>query len=498
MLVFISDLHFTDGTSSASVDAGAVELFAERLNDLAERASWRTGGQYKPIEQIDLVLLGDTIDLLRSSRWQETNARPWSETNSPAFIETVRKIVDGVLNHNATSLQYLRALASHGGIALAPASASGQPVFGAELVAVPVHIHYMVGNHDWMLRQRGAEYDAIRRKISQYFGLAHDGRQPFAHEPAEAGTLQEALRRHRVFARHGDVFDPLSFHQDRNESSVSDLLVIELTSHFLADVEQQLGEHLPAATLANLRELDHVRPQLFAPVWLESLLDRTCPSSTQRREIFRRWDAHVDRLLQSDVLRQWDNDSPHQLRDGLQRSLMFRKRAAHDWTSRTGDWLNSMRGAANASYWQHAIAEPEFRNRRAKYIVYGHTHQCETTPLEASYADGFALQQIYFNTGTWRRVYQTTRWQPAGHEFIPTETMSYLSFFAGDERGGRPFECWSGTLGALTPAASVHRLDVGRASHASPESVPTSNVPIARPHFASTPAAARASAAQRR
>ncbi|MCA9156002.1 MAG: metallophosphoesterase, partial [Planctomycetales bacterium] len=257
MLVFISDLHFTDGTSSASVDAGAVELFAERLNDLAERASWRTGGQYKPIEQIDLVLLGDTIDLLRSSRWQETNARPWSETNSPAFIETARKIVDGVLNHNATSLQYLRALASHGGIALAPASASGQPVFGAELVAVPVHIHYMVGNHDWMLRQRGAEYDAIRRKISQYFGLAHDGRQPFAHEPAEAGTLQEALRRHRVFARHGDVFDPLSFHQDRNESSVSDLLVIELTSHFLADVEQQLGEQLPAATLANLRELDH-------------------------------------------------------------------------------------------------------------------------------------------------------------------------------------------------------------------------------------------------
>ena len=43
MLVIISDLHLTDGTTGATLEPGAMDLFAERLADLAWRASWRAG-----------------------------------------------------------------------------------------------------------------------------------------------------------------------------------------------------------------------------------------------------------------------------------------------------------------------------------------------------------------------------------------------------------------------------------------------------------------------
>jgi len=67
--------------------------------------------------------------------------------------------------------------------------------------------------------------------------------------------------------------------------------------------------------------------------------------------------------------------------------------------------------------------------------------------LDASFADGYVLNQVYFNTGTWRRVYQPTHLGPSDHEFIPAENMTFLTFFEADERRGRPFEMWTGLLG---------------------------------------------------
>lgn len=70
MLVIISDLHLTDGTTGKTVAADAFERFRGRLQELAYYASYRGGmGSYKPLEQIDLVLLGDVLDVVRSTKW---------------------------------------------------------------------------------------------------------------------------------------------------------------------------------------------------------------------------------------------------------------------------------------------------------------------------------------------------------------------------------------------------------------------------------------------
>ena len=69
MLIILSDLHLNDGTTGETLSPEAFALFADRLKELAITASWRSDGAYRPIERIDLVLLGDVLDLLHSSRW---------------------------------------------------------------------------------------------------------------------------------------------------------------------------------------------------------------------------------------------------------------------------------------------------------------------------------------------------------------------------------------------------------------------------------------------
>ena len=72
MLVVISDLHFTDGSCGSTLAAGACELLVERIEDMAVRASWRANGNYQPLDRIDVLLLGDTLDLLKSTRWLQS------------------------------------------------------------------------------------------------------------------------------------------------------------------------------------------------------------------------------------------------------------------------------------------------------------------------------------------------------------------------------------------------------------------------------------------
>jgi hypothetical protein len=151
-----------------------------------------------------------------------------------------------------------------------------------------------------------------------------------------------------------------------------------------------------------------------------------------------------------------------------------------------------LRGAETDSFFHHALTEQDFRNRRAKHIVYGHTHRAEVVPLDASYADGFVLHQTYFNSGTWRRVHEQTRLAPREHEFIAADTLSYLAFFKDDQRSGRPYETWTGTLGIHPFSETTHRFDqgslAGAEDHAAGQPISTPGVPIRAPHFAVPPA----------
>jgi len=484
MLVIISDLHLTDGTSGSTISPGAFALLSERLVDLAVNASQRRDGNYRPIEALDLVLLGDTLDVVRSTQWLQSPIRPWDDVASPALFEQASKITTDILQHNGQALGEFRLLQQRG-IAIPPANQGGQPARG-ETTSVPVRIHYMVGNHDWFFHLPGENYNGLRRQVAAHMGLATYAEAPFPHEVWESNELLQTMRRHKVFARHGDVYDPFNFEGDRNASSLGDVIVIELLNRFGAQVQQQLGDDLPASALAGLREIDNIRPLLLIPVWIEGLLDRCCPQPAVRNEVKKIWDALADEFLEHPFVQQRDTWSPVDIVDGLQKALKFSRRLSVGWASWIAQWVAELRGANNESFYEHALTEQDFRNRRAKHIVYGHTHHAEMVPLDASHADGYALHQTYFNAGTWRRVHTQTQFAPREHEFIAADTMSYLAFFKDDERGGRPFETWSGTLGLHPVAAPHYRFDSAESAQHQPHVPPisTPDVPVRSPHFA--------------
>ncbi len=490
MLVIVSDLHLTDGTSGSTISPGAFALLSERLADLSLNASQRSDGSYRPIEHVDLVLLGDTLDVVRSTQWLDSVIRPWDDIKSPALFEQVAKITGDILQHNAQALGEFRKLQQQG-IALPPATNAGNPAMSAaksERQPVPVRIHYMVGNHDWFFHLPGENYNRLRRQLVAHMGLATYADAPFPHEIWESNELVQVMRRHKVFARHGDVYDPFNYEGDRNASSLGDVIVLELLNRFGVQVRLQLGDDLPSGVINGLRELDNIRPLLMIPVWIEGLLERCCPQPSVRKEVKKIWDELADEFLEHSFVQQRDTWCPVDMVDGLQKALKFSRRVSVGWASWIAQWIAELRGASSSSFYQHALTEQDFRNRRAKHIVYGHTHQAEVVPLDASYAEGYVLHQAYFNAGTWRRVHTQTQFAPREHEFIAADTMTYLAFFKDDERNGRPYETWTGTLGLHPFAATRYRVDhahsVQHQSHVPSQPLSTPNVPVRAPHFA--------------
>ena len=177
--------------------------------------------------------------------------------------------------------------------------------------------------------------------------------------------------------------------------------------------------------------------------------------------------------------------------------MRFSRRLSIGWASSIATWLHQVRGASCESYYHHALSEQDFRNRRARHIVYGHTHAAESVPLDASFSEGVVMNQIYFNSGTWRRVHRQTRLAAAEHEFIAHDEMSYIAFYHGDQRGGRPYETWSGTLGFCPSEIAIHRIDSGRASHAPDQPISPSSLHGHAPHFTPSPGKPRRASTDR-
>jgi hypothetical protein len=457
-----------------------MDLLCERLCDLAWRASWRADGSYRPIDRIDLVLLGDVLDIMGSRRWLASPCRPWDDHQSPAMIEATAGIVEEILRRNVDCIRTLRMLATEATVSLPPATSAGQPVLEAEEMPVTVCTHYMVGNRDWPLHIKGTPYDLIRHKVTHHLGLVTPYNKPFPHEADECEQLLAAMRQHRVLARHGDIYDPLSFCDERDGASISDVLTIELIARFLQHIESEMADQMPEAVWAALCEIDQIRPMLLIPAYLESVLERTA-TPVIRNRIKRIWDYMVEQTLHLEIINRLAATSPVDLIDGLAAALKFSRRDSQNWIGRTMGFLASLRGAMGSSYAQHALCEADFRNRRARQIVYGHTHQYEMVPLDASHADGYVLNQTYYNAGCWRRCYQPTQMLAGNQDLTPSDTFSLLCFYKSDERSGRTHETWCGTLAPamIDASAEIPAANPGTATAAAP-------APIRAPQFSTS------------
>lgn len=268
MLVFLSDVHLTDGSSGETIKPTAFRIFAENLRRLADTVS--------PLEEISLVLLGDIFDIIRSTQWLAGPVRPWDPAG-PSQEQAVMNILQGIITNNQLSLQELLDLRQY-----------------AQQKNVPFDITYVIGNHDWLINR----YARCINMVAAALGIVPGSVPPFSAELFAPS--------YKVFARHGDIYDKFNYTRNRDAASIGDAIVIELLNKYPQQVDAALsflvaqGDATPAekdkiTTL--LKELDNVRPLLEAPSWVLMAANKT-ENAAARQAIENTWEACVDAFFQ--------------------------------------------------------------------------------------------------------------------------------------------------------------------------------------------------------
>lgn len=452
MLVIVSDMHLGDGTTASSISPSAFHLFSHRLRETAYYASFRRDGSYRPIESLDILLMGDVIDPLHSTRWLDTAphtsdyTRPWTDASSPNFVRVLSEITKAILDANREPLEVLRQCTSTNPILLPPANARGEPDHASKH-PIPVHarIHYMIGNHDWYYHLPGKAFDEIRKTVVEAVGLCNSS-GPFPYDLEEDPALREILASYRVFARHGDYYDNFNFNREkgRNYATLGDVFTMDICNRYPVEVKKLYGDQLPVGIIDSLHRLTNVRPALATPLWISGQIKRHAGSPALEAELKKVWENICEEFIQLDFVRQEDKAFKFDIVDAMELILKISKHTSfqtvNDIVIRVRDRLREN----ERSLTEHALHEPAFLDDSARFIVYGHTHNHEIVPLDSDGEPPFEEDQIYFNSGTWRSYYNLAVKNPSEQRFVQYQTLTYLTFYKDGEREGRLFETWSG------------------------------------------------------
>ena len=200
MLVFISDIHLTDGSSGETIKSTAFKIFSDNLKQLIKSVKKSSN-----LEEVKLALLGDIFDVIRSTKWNDptVTVRPWDEPGK-SQEDVLLNILSGIHAKNQDSLNYfddLRKFAKDEGILF--------------------DITYVIGNHDWLINR----YQSSRNLIAKRLGLPSNDAPKFPEElfvPA-----------YKTYARHGDIYDSFNYmNNNRDTSSIGDAIVIELLNKY--------------------------------------------------------------------------------------------------------------------------------------------------------------------------------------------------------------------------------------------------------------------------
>ena len=452
MLVISSDIHLGDGTTANSISPTAFELFSNRLSETAYFASFRRDGTYRPIENLDLVLMGDILDPLHSTLWLDTApgtvnyTRPWTDVKSPTFADTLAETTKAIIDVNRESLEILRRCANGEVVRLPPANARGEPdTDSKERIPIRVRIHYMVGNHDWYYHLKGPEFDEIRKTVIQSLGLCNNA-SPFPYNLEEHPALREILVPYQVFVRHGDCYDKFNFNREkgRDHATLGDVFTMDVCNRYPVEVKRRYGDKLPAGIIDSMRRITNVRPALATPLWISGQIKRHAGSTALEGELKKVWDDLCDQFLQLDFIREEDKSFKFDMVDALELILKISKHASFETLNNLVVGIRDRLRADDRSLAEHAVKEPAVLDDSARFVVYGHTHHHEIVPLDSDGEPPNERDQLYINSGTWRSYYDLAVKDPREQKFVRYQTLTYLTFYKDGERSGRRFETWSG------------------------------------------------------
>lgn len=420
MLIFISDLHFTDSTTGPhNVSARMMEDFARIVRRLKRHfEKWRGSAG----REAQLVVLGDFVDVLRTTYWLNRRQRPW-DPYSPQQRELVARIVKRVVRANEEALAQWRPLWEEG-----------------------VRFSYVLGNHDRWLRRNP---DAVRI-LYQALGLS---------PPSEPLPIVWRDDEYGVLAHHGHFADPYCLEPDPrfprelvrafDTPSINEPLALEVYVRWTQEVLRRLKGSAAQRVGPLVQELDNVRPVTKVPLWLLS----TVHDVGHARLIKRCWDTRVARFFQLDFVQRWMKRhdkflDPMDHADQLQLSLRASAGLSLGWLA-TMDRIPLISRGLGALMEKDESSRQAYRelqssaNAAMRFVVYGHTHFPRVVPLDGSGADS----RVYLNTGTWRRVYQETSYGVGRRAFQRWRKMPFAVLYPPQSKPQRRYEFWEGTIG---------------------------------------------------
>ena len=229
MLVVSANWSIGDGTL---VGGGRARIrdWLVAVHRAAVRSGWRGDGGYAPLDALDVVLAGDTLDLLSSAAWLGV-ARPWDRGGR---ADAVRERVMLAATKRAMPLLAGLARWARDGVALPRAGRHHRPL-PQELVRVPVRVTLLAGDRDRWLPL------AVRRA-------------------ARAGLrLGEAWSNDAVVVAHGAGCDPACFEEPHERvgrlpggrPTLAESVAVDFVARFVRELPQEDG---PAPATRGLRE----------------------------------------------------------------------------------------------------------------------------------------------------------------------------------------------------------------------------------------------------
>jgi UDP-2,3-diacylglucosamine pyrophosphatase LpxH len=450
MLVVVSDIHLSDGSTANNVHGTAFELLSSEIV-AAKKAKGAT--------ELHLLLLGDIFDLVRTDWWHRNTApadRPWGGTLDPATG----------MNQDSAKIRgqfeqvFARVLAH-------PCSAAMLDVLN-RLPAdtqLPVRISYVLGNHDRVLINFPSLQQMLRDK------LPNVGQLEFVNSFRSA--------RYGVQARHGHEWDEnchgLEFYNKvlrpkgqpecrRFDPAVYRVMAIGevVTAELMSGLVYSADAATPNPSqdfrdfMRDFRDLNNLRPMLDVFLWVEWFARKRLPAyeatlhaamkqalgGVLASSVAKRWDAiEPDLLIKGDLTDRLSFVYNHLLGDnfgGFRERVEGLRKVGNIVSLLSRDSDPYLDGAKQEEVWQAQAPSG------VPYVMYGHTHQPRNVVVSADLDGGVKL---YVNTGTMLPLIERTEDRKA---FGSLTQMTMVFVYGSDEdtkarRGNGPtIDVWNG------------------------------------------------------
>src|SRR5262245_23119006 len=298
MLVTISDLHLSDGTTSVNPNPEAFEILCDEIEDNARS---------NKAQDLHLLLLGDIFDLVRTDWWFDPvnvkqENRPWNGAIDPQTGMNANRVeVERQFTHILKRI--LRKPATRTFIEMINELASAKETPRLTLT-------YVVGNHDrpfnlfpnlqQILRERwpGLELQFANAFCDPAYGVC----TRHGHEWDENCNARLLMRHLLRRDRNWDSLD----HEIHQVMALGEVIAAELMSGLVHRVKES-GD----PTLAELiKGVDNLRPATDIFQWLQWRARGRHLSTREQDHLTQHLIAAIDGVVQSDYGKLWDKIQP--------------------------------------------------------------------------------------------------------------------------------------------------------------------------------------------